>query len=43
MIAQNINYKLHFIDTDDPLIHTQTIERLWKSFKEKYVNSNNFD
>ncbi|KAI5151741.1 hypothetical protein ENBRE01_2351 [Enteropsectra breve] len=42
-LHDRINHKLHFIVPYDPLIHTQIIERLWKSFKEKYVNSNNFD
>ncbi|KAI5148364.1 hypothetical protein ENBRE01_0270 [Enteropsectra breve] len=38
-----INHKKHFVDPDDPTIHTQNIERLWKTFKEKYANSNNFN
>ncbi|KAI5152730.1 hypothetical protein ENBRE01_2961 [Enteropsectra breve] len=38
-----INHKLHFVDPENPLIHTQTIERLWKTFKERFVNSNNFN
>ena len=29
-----INHSLHFIDPEDPLIHTQNIERLWRDLKE---------
>jgi hypothetical protein len=38
-----INHKLHFVDPDNPNIHTQNIERLWKSFKSKCVNTNSYD
>jgi hypothetical protein len=36
-----INHKLYFVDHDDPLIHTKTIERFWKDLR-KLLNKNDF-
>ena len=34
------NHKLNFVDQNDPEFHTQTIERLWRSFKESNPSTN---
>jgi hypothetical protein len=30
-----INHSLNFVDPDDPLVHTQTIECLWSHAKKR--------
>jgi putative N-acetylmannosamine-6-phosphate epimerase len=32
-VHDTVNHKLHFVYPEDPLIHTQAIERLWEDFK----------
>ncbi len=42
-IHKTINHSLRFVDPNDPNIHTQTIESIWKSLKShipKQANGN---
>ncbi len=42
-IHKTINHSLRFVDPNDPNIHTQTIESIWKSLKShipKQTNGN---
>lgn len=38
-----VNHSLHFVDPDNPNIHTQKIERVWKDLKEKCVNTSSLE
>lgn len=38
-----VNHKYEFVRSDNPDIHTQTIERLWKTFKEKNIHGISFE
>jgi transposase-like protein len=31
---RSVNHKKEFVNSEEPSVHTQTIERLWKSFRE---------
>jgi hypothetical protein len=41
-VYDTLNHNLQFVDPKDPLIHTQTIERLWEDFKSTCINPNDF-
>jgi oligoendopeptidase F len=38
----SVNHKLHFVDPDNPMIHTNNIQRLWRSLKEE-IGGVNFE
>lgn len=38
-----VNHSIEFVDSINPNIHTQNIERFWRSLKESLPQSNSFD
>lgn len=42
-IHKKVNHKKEFVDADDPNIHTQHIERLWRKFKENIFGYNTLE